>query len=53
LVPLWPFVEKGTHGIVGISGTGIELESQPFETSQIQGIAEQRESANKELKATR
>ena len=39
LIPLWPFAEKGTRGIVGLSGTGIKVESKPFETSEIQKIA--------------
>lgn len=39
LIPLWPFLEKGTHGIVKLSGTDVELESEIFETSEIQKIA--------------
>lgn len=39
LIPLWPFVEQGTHGIVGLSGTGTTIESEPFEISEIKKIA--------------
>ena len=47
LIPLWPFVEKGTHGIVGVNGTGTGVESRPFETTEIQKIAKQQEAVNK------
>jgi hypothetical protein len=39
LIPLWPFLVKGTQGIVGLSGTGITVESQPFDTVAIQKIS--------------
>ena len=47
LIPLWPFVERGTHGIIGLSGTETTVESEPFETSEIQKIAKLQKAASK------
>jgi len=38
-VPLWPFVEKGTEGIVGLWGPEVEVESTPFDTAGIRKLA--------------
>jgi hypothetical protein len=36
LIPLSPFVEKGTRGQVGVPGKGIKVVSDPFQTDRIQ-----------------
>ena len=41
LIPIGPFTEKGTHGIIGVSGDVSLVESKPFETIEIQRIAKQ------------
>ena len=35
LVPLWPFVEKGTNGQVGVPGEHVTIVSEPFPTDRI------------------
>ena len=40
LIPLWPFVEKGTAGVVVLSGTRIKVKSTPFQTAECQKIAQ-------------
>ena len=36
LVPLWPFVEKGAKGQVGVPGEHVSIVSAPFPTDRIQ-----------------
>jgi hypothetical protein len=55
LVPLWPFVEKGAKGQVGVPGEHVTIVSEPFPTDRIQqtwkshpSTKTPRESANNE-----
>jgi hypothetical protein len=45
LIPLWPFVDKGNKGQVGVPGEHVTIVSEPFPTDRIQQTWKSRPSA--------
>ncbi len=54
LVPLWPFLEEGGHGIVEIPGIDLKVVSMPFSTAEVRKIGDRRKkTANRRLESDR